>query len=112
MAEKKEMIPKQYDIDAKWDACIDLTVRRFVYSASAGAFGGLLFFRSPVTRWASIAFGAGVGIGSAYAECSRLFDGPPTNLPLPKVSETATQVGFIFYFLVYILPPSLIIRHF
>ena len=44
MAEKKEMIPKQYDIDAKWDACIDLTVRRFVYSASAGAFGGLLFF--------------------------------------------------------------------
>ncbi|KAG5021196.1 hypothetical protein JHK87_017051 [Glycine soja] len=91
MAEKKEMIPQQFDIDAKWDACIDLTVRRFVYSATAGAFGGLLFFRSPVTRWASIAFGAGVGIGSAYAECSRLFDGPPTNLPLPKVSETATQ---------------------
>ncbi|KHN20540.1 hypothetical protein glysoja_033228 [Glycine soja] len=110
MAEKKEMIPQQFDIDAKWDACIDLTVRRFVYSASAGAFGGLLFFRSPVTRWASIAFGAGVGIGSAYAECSRLFDGPPTNLPLPKVSETATQVGFVFYFLVYIFPPSLIIN--
>jgi len=56
---------------------------------------------SPVTRWASIAFGAGVGIGSAYAECSRLFDGPPTKLPLPKVSETAAQVGFVFYFLVY-----------
>lgn len=63
-----------------------------------------------MTRWASIAFGAGVGIGSAYAECSRLFDGPPTNLPLPKVSETATQVGFVFYFLVYIFPPSLIIN--
>lgn len=57
---------------------------------------------SPLTRWASIAFGAGVGIGSAYAECSRLFDGPPTKLALPKVSETATQVVFVFYFLIYI----------
>ncbi|CAJ1957956.1 unnamed protein product [Sphenostylis stenocarpa] len=47
--------------------------------------------RSPVTRWASIAFGAGVGIGSAYAECSRLFDGSPTKLPLHNVSETASQ---------------------
>ncbi|TKY49953.1 hypothetical protein E2542_SST27404 [Spatholobus suberectus] len=93
MADKKEMIPEQYDLDAKWDACLDLTVRRFVYSSFAGAFGGLLFFRSPLTRWASIAFGAGVGIGSAYAECSRLFDGPPTKLALSKVSETATQNG-------------------
>ncbi|CAI0556771.1 unnamed protein product [Linum tenue] len=32
------------DVNAKWDACIDLTVRRFVYSSMAGAFGGLLFF--------------------------------------------------------------------
>ncbi|KAK7401499.1 hypothetical protein VNO78_13032 [Psophocarpus tetragonolobus] len=91
MADKREMIPQQYDLDAKWDACLDLTVRRFFYSSSAGAFAGLLFFRSPVTRWASIAFGAGVGIGSAYAECSRLFDGHPTKLPVAKVSGTATQ---------------------
>ncbi|KAL2335792.1 hypothetical protein Fmac_010238 [Flemingia macrophylla] len=88
---EKEIIPQQHDLDAKWDACLDLTVRRFVYSSFAGAFGGLLFFRSPVTRWASIAFGAGVGIGSAYADCSRLFDGAPTEFALPKVSETATQ---------------------
>ncbi|BAT92988.1 hypothetical protein VIGAN_07186900 [Vigna angularis var. angularis] len=112
-----QIIPPQHDLDAKWDACLDLTVRRFVYSSSAGAFAGLLFFNflrylnlwlrlsqivnvfyhtiqsfwSPVTRWASIAFGAGVGIGSAYAECSRLFDGPPTKLPLPKVSKTVAQ---------------------
>lgn len=57
---------------------------------------------SPVTRWASIAFGAGVGIGSAYTESSRLFDGPPRKLALPEVSETPTQVGFGFYFLVYV----------
>ncbi|RDY00047.1 hypothetical protein CR513_16822 [Mucuna pruriens] len=91
MADNKKIIPKQYDLDAKWDACLDLTVRRFVYSSFGGAIGGLIFFRSPLTRWASIAFGAGVGIGSAYTECSRLFDGPPTKLALPTVSETATQ---------------------
>ncbi|CAJ1957966.1 unnamed protein product [Sphenostylis stenocarpa] len=113
----KQIIPPKHDLDAKWDACLDLTVRRFVYSSSAGAFADesttffcLLFFvvvmsfatcfgschelaiatGSPVTRWASIAFGAGVGIGSAYAECSRLFDGPPTKLPLHNASETAS----------------------
>ncbi|CAJ1957962.1 unnamed protein product [Sphenostylis stenocarpa] len=88
----KQIIPPKHDLDAKWDACLDLTVRRFVYSSSAGAFADLLFFGSPVTRWTSIAFGAGVGIGSAYTECSRLFDGPPTKLPLHNVSETASQL--------------------
>jgi len=65
---------------------------------------------SPQTRWASIAFGAGVGIGSAYTECSRLFDGSPAKLAQhkdsevaqPKASEAPTQVGFVFYSLVYI----------
>ncbi|KAL4587101.1 hypothetical protein LXL04_011751 [Taraxacum kok-saghyz] len=73
MAENKE-IPSQYDLNAKWDACLDLGVRRFVYSSATGAFVGLLLFRSPVTRWASIAFGAGIGIGSAYSDCSQKFD--------------------------------------
>ncbi|CAN6935079.1 unnamed protein product, partial [Brassica oleracea] len=77
MGEKKETVPPEYDVNAKWDACIDLTTRRFVYSSLGGAFAGLLFFRSPVTRWASIAFGAGIGIGSAYTDCSRAFDTPP-----------------------------------
>ncbi|OAY58997.1 uncharacterized protein LOC122722196 [Manihot esculenta] len=78
---------ENHDINAKWDACLDLTVRRFVYSSLAGAFGGLLFFRTPATRWASAAFGAGVGIGSAYTECSRIFDGYPTKLASPKPSN-------------------------
>ncbi|KAG6592399.1 hypothetical protein SDJN03_14745, partial [Cucurbita argyrosperma subsp. sororia] len=68
MAENKDVVPPPHDLNAKWDACLDLTLRRFVYSSLAGAFGGLLFFRSPVTRWASIAFGAGLGIGSAYTD--------------------------------------------
>ncbi|XP_011074964.1 MICOS complex subunit Mic10 [Sesamum indicum] len=66
--------PAKYDLNAKWDACLDLGVRRFVYSSFAGAVSALLLFRSPVTRWASVAFGAGVGIGSAYSECSYKFD--------------------------------------
>ncbi|XP_010498724.1 PREDICTED: MICOS complex subunit Mic10 [Camelina sativa] len=87
------------DVNAKWDACIDLTARRFVYSSLGGAFAGLLFFRSPVTRWASIAFGAGIGIGSAYTDCSRVFDASSstsatllaprssTEAPVPQAAE-------------------------
>ena len=44
MAENKEVVPPPHDLNAKWDACLDLTLRRFVYSSLAGAFGGLLFF--------------------------------------------------------------------
>lgn len=44
MVENKS-IPSEYDLNAKWDACLDLGVRRFVYASAAGAFTGLLFFR-------------------------------------------------------------------
>lgn len=47
---------------------------------------------SPVTRWASIAFGAGVGLGSAYSDCSRLFDASPAKVGPPKITETPAQV--------------------
>ncbi|KAL6512133.1 Mitochondrial inner membrane organizing system component [Orobanche gracilis] len=76
-AENKAEIPAKYDVNAKWDACLDLGLRRFVYSSFAGGFAGILLFRSPVTRWASVAFGAGLGIGSAYSECSLEFGGSP-----------------------------------
>uniref|UniRef100_A0A1J3JQW2 MICOS complex subunit Mic10 n=2 Tax=Noccaea caerulescens TaxID=107243 RepID=A0A1J3JQW2_NOCCA len=83
------------DVNAKWDACLDLTARRVVYSSLGGAFAGLLFFRSPVTRWASIAFGAGIGIGSAYTDCSRLFDASSSStsatLSAPKTTETSVS---------------------
>lgn len=41
----KAEIPGKYDLNEKWDACLDLGVRRFVYSSFAGAFAGLLLFR-------------------------------------------------------------------
>ncbi|XP_074568658.1 MICOS complex subunit MIC10-like [Curcuma longa] len=91
MAEEKQKkthgIPPKYDLNAKWDACLDLTVRRLAYSSLAGAFTALLFFRSPVTRWASVAFGAGVGIGSAYTDCSYIFGSS-----CPKVSSSKFSV--------------------
>lgn len=43
-----------------------------------------------MTRWASVAFGAGAGIGSAYTDCSRLFDGSSAKLTAPKNTETPT----------------------
>ncbi|CAL5358555.1 unnamed protein product [Camellia sinensis] len=43
---------------------------------------------SPVTRWASVALGAGVGIGSAYTECSYKFD---EKLTISKISDPASQ---------------------
>lgn len=52
---------------------------------------------SPVTRWASVAFGAGLGLGSAYTECSQLFGGSPAKFAVPQVSETpASQVQLHF----------------
>ncbi|XP_013592114.1 PREDICTED: MICOS complex subunit Mic10-like [Brassica oleracea var. oleracea] len=92
MEERKESVPPEHDVNAKWDACIDLTTRRFVYSSLGGAFAGLLFFRSPVTRWASIAFGAGLGIGSAYTDCSLAFDAPSSSSSpaAPKSRETSS----------------------
>ncbi|CAA0818446.1 Domain of unknown function (DUF543 [Striga hermonthica] len=84
--ESKVAVPAKYDLNAKWDACLDLGLRRFVYSAFAGAGAGLLLFRSPVTRWATVAFAAGVGIGSAYTDCSHIFGGSP-----PKVTPFITD---------------------
>jgi hypothetical protein len=45
----------------------------------------LLYTGSPTTRWASVALGAGVGIGAAYTECSYIFNGSPPKWS-PKVS--------------------------
>uniref|UniRef100_A0A0D6QZN6 MICOS complex subunit MIC10 n=1 Tax=Araucaria cunninghamii TaxID=56994 RepID=A0A0D6QZN6_ARACU len=81
--EGEKGVPPQFDLDAKWDACLDITLRRFVYSSFAGACSALLLFRSPTTRWAAIAFGAGVGLGSAYSDCSRIFSGSLPKWPLP-----------------------------
>ena len=98
MAEEKKqeqaiVPPPQYNLDAKWDACLDLGVRRFAYFSLIGGFAGLLLFRSPVTRWASTAFGAGTGLGSAYTECSQKFGGYPGKLTANVSEAPITKDG-------------------
>lgn len=59
---------------------------------------------SPATRWASVAFGAGAGLGSAYSDCSRLFDSPTANLRPPQVSSSpVSQVKLISFCLCTII---------
>ncbi|KAH7365459.1 hypothetical protein KP509_18G029300 [Ceratopteris richardii] len=70
--------------DAKWDMCYDLTLRRFFYSSLVGAATAIVFCRGPITRWGTIAFGAGVGLGSAYTDCSHIMGGALPKWPLPS----------------------------
>lgn len=77
--------PPQLDYAQKWDAAMDITMRRFVYGSLSGAASALLLFRSPTTRWAAVAFGAGAGVGSAFTDSSELFRGLfVSNFPSPK----------------------------
>ncbi|CAN4119677.1 unnamed protein product [Withania somnifera] len=93
--EKKQVVASEYHSDSKWDACLDMGVRRFTYFSLIGGFAGLLLFRSPVTRWASTAFGAGIGMGSAYTECSQKLGGYPGKLTA-SISETPITKPEIF----------------
>lgn len=49
---------------------------------------------SPVTRWASVAFGAGIGLGSAYTECSQKFDVAPAKLTPTASVDSISKVTF------------------
>lgn len=64
--------PTQLRLEQEYDACIDLLLRRFVYGSLSGMASALVLFRTPTTRWSAVAFGAGIGLGSAYTDCSRI----------------------------------------
>jgi inner membrane organizing system protein 1 len=83
--------PPQLQYERNWDATIDLTLRRVVYGSLSGAASALLFFRSPATRWAAVAFGAGVGVGSAFTDSSHLFRGA-IGASLPSASSSSPAV--------------------
>ncbi|MCL7028196.1 hypothetical protein MKW94_003951 [Papaver nudicaule] len=85
--EEQKIVCNDGDIlNAKWDACVDLSLRRVFYTSAAGALSSLVLFRGPASRWAALAFGAGVGIGSAYTESSRILEGS-----LPNWTSKAAQ---------------------
>ena len=127
--------PPELSMDAKWEAAIDLTLRRLVYGSLAGGAAGLLLFRactprayfdtllsslsrppvllSPCTsrlhlttnlvdcsslnvggagsRSASLAFGAGAALGSAYTgEWSH--PSSSQKQPLPRSPSSLTSL--------------------
>ncbi|GKD34257.1 MICOS complex subunit MIC10-like protein, partial [Tanacetum coccineum] len=65
MSEENKVLKPEYDLNAKWDACLDLSVRRFVYASAAGAFTGLLFFRQPVEALVQL-FASSEGFAQVY----------------------------------------------
>lgn len=93
--------PPQLDYAHKWDAALDITLRRLVYGSLAGTASALLLFRSPTTRWAAVAFGAGAGVGSAFTDSSELYRGlflanlsslsSPKSADVPKPPEPVAQ---------------------
>lgn len=50
-----------------------------------------------------MAFGAGLGIGSAYSDCSRIFEGSAAKSAPPSISDApAPQVGFQWHVLMHL----------
>ena len=46
-----------------------------------------------MTRWAAVAFGAGVGLGSAYTDCSHIMVGALPKWPLPSSIPPNSHTG-------------------
>mmetsp|Transcript_15653 Transcript_15653/g.27038 ORF Transcript_15653/g.27038 Transcript_15653/m.27038 type:complete len:86 (+) Transcript_15653:67-324(+) len=65
--------PSELAIAEKWDAAIERTLTKLFYGALGGGAAGLLLCRSKAGRVASLAFGAGVGVGHAYFETQEDF---------------------------------------
>ncbi len=64
---------KELQLDAKWEAAIDVSLRRIVYGAIGGTTLAMLMCRGSTARTAVAAFGIGIGVGSAYEDASKLF---------------------------------------
>ena len=64
---------KELQLDAKWEAAIDVSLRRIVYGAIGGTTLAMLMCRGTTARTAVAAFGIGIGVGSAYEDASKLF---------------------------------------
>mmetsp|Transcript_7950 Transcript_7950/g.15468 ORF Transcript_7950/g.15468 Transcript_7950/m.15468 type:complete len:82 (-) Transcript_7950:329-574(-) len=65
--------PKELLIDAKWDKLIDLSIRRGIYGAGIAGLSSLVLLCGPTSRVAVTALGAGIGLGSAWQQCSNEF---------------------------------------
>ena len=51
--------PPELSMEAKWEAAIDLTLRRLVYGSLAGGAAGLMLFRTSPTQLRTATRGVG-----------------------------------------------------
>jgi|MDTE01.2.fsa_nt_gb hypothetical protein len=59
--------------DVAVERAVDVGLRRACYGALAGTLAAATLVRGPRARVAALAFGVGVGVGSAYEEAQRAF---------------------------------------
>ncbi|KAI7837285.1 hypothetical protein COHA_008899 [Chlorella ohadii] len=64
---------QQVFTDAKWDAALDLVLRRAMYGTLAGGAAALLLLRAPTARATALGIGCGFGLGSAWQQNQELF---------------------------------------
>jgi MICOS complex subunit MIC10 len=80
MPEKMPEKRPEVHIDEKWDHVINVMFSRTVMGVLGGVGVGFLLFRGGQARYATTAFGAGIGVGSAFQLCNVEFK----DLMLPK----------------------------
>ena len=69
MAHDDARVP--YDVAV--ERAVDVGLRRACYGALAGGASAVIFLRGPRARVAALAFGVGVGVGSAFEDAPRAF---------------------------------------
>jgi hypothetical protein len=63
---------RRFHIDERWDAAIDLTLRRVTLGAVLGAVSAIVLFRSPTARASMLSLGIGFGAGTAFEQSQAL----------------------------------------
>jgi hypothetical protein len=63
---------QRFHIDERWDAAIDLTLRRVTLGAVLGAVSATVLFRSPTARASILSLGIGFGAGTAFEQSQAL----------------------------------------
>lgn len=63
---------QRFHIDERWDAAIDITLRRVALGAVLGGVSAIVLFRSPTARASILSLGIGFGAGTAFEQSQAL----------------------------------------